>query len=119
MADEGNEGIYVADSRLLVDGEAQTYERIATVHGEPRERRFPHRISLTRYDDIATVTKRRDVHSMDPDSIGVIANALGAGRPLIPLMLDGDDHTKYRKLLDPLFAPKQIARLEPMVRELA
>ena len=45
--------------------------------------------------------------------------ALGAGRPLIPFMLDGDQHTKYRKLLDPLFAPKQVARLEPVVRDLA
>jgi cytochrome P450 len=119
MVDEGNQGIYVADAGLLVDGEAQTYERIASVHGQPRDRGGANGISLTRYDDIATVTKRRDVHSMDPDAIGAIANALGAGRPLIPLMLDGDDHTKYRKLLDPLFAPKQIARLEPMVRELA
>src|SRR5207237_8956991 len=29
----------------------------------------------------------------------------GAARPLIPLDLDGPDHTKYRKILDPLFAP--------------
>jgi len=119
MVDEENQGMYVAEPGLLVDGEAQTYERIATVHGEPRDRRSANGISLTRYDDIATVTKRRDVHSMDPDAIGAIANALGAGRPLIPLMLDGDDHTKYRKLLDPLFAPKQIALLEPIVRDLA
>jgi cytochrome P450 len=74
---------------------------------------------LTRFDDVVAVTKRRDVHSMDPDTAVVVALALGAGRPLIPLMLDGEQHTRYRKLLDPLFAPKQVARLEPVVRNLA
>src|SRR5690349_7168994 len=30
---------------------------------------------------------------------------LGNVRPLIPLNVDPPDHSKYRKLLDPLFAP--------------
>ena len=34
-------------------------------------------------------------------------------------MLDGEQHTKYRKLLDPLFAPRQVARLEPVIRNLS
>ncbi|WP_239313853.1 cytochrome P450 [Frankia sp. Cj3] len=41
---------------------------------------------------------------------------MGAQRPLIPLDLDGDAHRTYRKLLDPLFAPKQVARLEATIR---
>jgi len=41
---------------------------------------------------------------------------LGAPRPLIPLDLDGDAHRKYRKLLDPLFTPKRVAVLEPVIR---
>ena len=41
---------------------------------------------------------------------------LGAERPLIPLDIDGDDHKKYRRLLDPLFAPKRVATWEPTVR---
>lgn len=41
---------------------------------------------------------------------------LGAPRPLIPLDLDGDAHRKYRKLLDPLFTPKRVASLEPVIR---
>jgi cytochrome P450 len=36
----------------------------------------------------------------------------GNVRPLIPLAIDPPDHLKYRKLLDPLFAPRQIDRLE-------
>lgn len=51
------------------------------------------------------------VHATD----GVHYN-MGAQRPLIPLDLDGDAHRRYRRLLDPLFTPKQAARLEPAIR---
>ncbi len=33
--------------------------------------------------------------------------------------IDGEEHRKWRRLLDPLFAPKQVIRLENSVRELA
>jgi cytochrome P450 len=36
----------------------------------------------------------------------------GNVRPLIPLGIDPPDHLKYRKLLDPLFAPRRIDALE-------
>jgi cytochrome P450 len=36
----------------------------------------------------------------------------GNVRPLIPLAIDPPDHLRYRKLLDPLFAPRQIDRLD-------
>jgi cytochrome P450 len=43
--------------------------------------------------------------------------------PLIPLELDGPEQTKFRRLLDPLFAPKsktsRIASLDPVIRALA
>ena len=68
-------------------------------------------VTILRLDDVLEVTKRRDVHSMDPEMIELAGAFMGAGRPLIPLMLDGDAHTKYRKLLDPLFAPKVVAQL--------
>src|SRR5437763_14315669 len=109
----------VLSADVLVDGEPQTYERLAALHDGARVITSDHGVELTRYDDIAAATKRRDVHSMEPHTAVAIANALGAGRPLIPLMLDGDEHTKYRKLLDPYFAPRRIAGLEPVVRDLA
>jgi cytochrome P450 len=34
---------------------------------------------------------------------------LGTDRPLIPLQVDPPDHKKYRKILDPLFAPRHMA----------
>jgi len=37
---------------------------------------------------------------------------LGNVRPLIPLSIDPPQHVKYRKILDPLFAPKHMEALE-------
>ena len=36
--------------------------------------------------------------------------AMGAVRPLIPLQIDPPDHKKYRKILDPIFAPRRWPR---------
>jgi len=119
MTDQASAGADRGGNSPFVDGVADTYERVAAIHQGPRATKRGSTVELTRFEDVVAVTKRRDVHSMDPDTAVVVALALGAGRPLIPLMLDGDKHTKYRKLLDPLFAPKQVARLEPVIRELA
>jgi cytochrome P450 len=43
---------------------------------------------------------------------------LGAVRPLIPLQIDPPEHVKYRKILDPLFAPRHMAELEQPVTAL-
>jgi cytochrome P450 len=40
------------------------------------------------------------------------AHDLKSKRPLIPLQIDPPDHRKYRKLLDPLFAPQRMKLLE-------
>jgi cytochrome P450 len=37
---------------------------------------------------------------------------LGNVRPLIPLSVDPPDHLKYRRILDPLFAPKRMEAIE-------
>jgi cytochrome P450 len=51
-------------------------------------------------------------------SSGIDAVAIGQVRPLIPLQIDPPHHKNYRKLLDPLFAPKQITLLEDQTRAL-
>ncbi|MGO8859986.1 MAG: cytochrome P450 [Acidimicrobiales bacterium] len=38
---------------------------------------------------------------------------LGQSVPLIPLQVDPPEHSKYRKLLDPIFAPKRMNLIEP------
>lgn len=53
-----------------------------------------------------------------PEVYASAGNAdLGNPRPLIPLQIDPPEHKKYRKLLDPLFAPQRMAELaEPVAR---
>jgi len=43
---------------------------------------------------------------------------LGQSVPLIPLQVDPPDHRKYRRLLDPIFAPRQMNLLEPDIARL-
>ncbi len=52
-------------------------------------------------------------------SSGIDATHIGQVRPLIPLQIDPPRHRNYRKLLDPIFAPRQIALLEDRTRALA
>ncbi|HET6950151.1 MAG TPA: cytochrome P450 [Acidimicrobiales bacterium] len=51
-------------------------------------------------------------------SSGIDAVHIGQVRPLIPLQIDPPHHRNYRKLLDPIFAPRQIALLEDRTRAL-
>jgi cytochrome P450 len=39
-------------------------------------------------------------------------------RPLIPLQIDPPEHKKFRKLLDPIFAPREVAQLEEPLTQL-
>ena len=75
----------------------------------------PHRpdgtLVVARRDELTEFLRHPAVRATD----GVHFN-LGARRPLIPLDLDGDAHRRYRKLLDPLFTPKNVAWLEPTIR---
>jgi len=43
---------------------------------------------------------------------------LGQSVPLIPLQVDPPEHSKYRKLLDPIFAPKRMNLIEPDISQL-
>ena len=54
----------------------------------------------------------------DVFSSGIDAVHIGQVRPLIPLQIDPPHHRNYRKLLDPIFAPRQIALLEERTRAL-
>jgi cytochrome P450 len=68
------------------------------------------------------VTARPGVDQVlrNPDvfSSAVEAHDLKARRPLIPLQIDPPAHRKYRKILDPLFAPQRMKLLEEPVARL-
>ena len=66
-----------------------------------------------RHADVVTVLRSPDIFSSRFDAVHI-----GQVRPLIPLQIDPPDHAKYRKLLDPLFAPRRIALLEDRPRAL-
>jgi cytochrome P450 len=55
---------------------------------------------LYRHDDILAVNRHPAVLGT-----GGRGPAMGSGNPLIPLEIDGIEHRKWRRLLDPLFAP--------------
>jgi cytochrome P450 len=64
-------------------------------------------------DDVRHVLQHPHIFSS-----GVDAVAIGQVRPLIPLQIDPPEHKKFRKLLDPIFAPKQVALLKDQTRAL-
>jgi len=66
-----------------------------------------------KHEDVLTVLRTPEVFSSNAEAVHI-----GNIRPLIPLQIDPPNHSKYRKLLDPLFAPRQIAPLEARTREL-
>ena len=89
----------------------------------PRAARRPRRSSastgmghvLTTKEAAMEAFRRPEVFS---SAATVDTLAMGSVRPLIPLQIDPPDHLKYRKILDPLFAPRQMAALEEPVAAL-
>lgn len=106
-----------AQDDIYRDGVVDVYLDVARLPKGPRTVRDGNSVVVLRMDDVLHVTKRRDVRSADAE-LSALMGLMGTGRPLIPLMLDGEEHTKYRKLLDPLFAPREVAKIEPRTRAL-
>src|SRR5271168_2448966 len=75
--------------------------------------RSPQAVVLSRLADIEMALKHTELFSSNMDAVD-----LGNIRPLIPLQVDPPEHAKYRRILDPLFTPRVMARREPLVAEL-
>ncbi|MCW2515195.1 MAG: Cytochrome [Mycobacterium sp.] len=71
-------------------------------------------VHLYRMADIVAINRHPAV-----TGTGGRGGSFGNDAALIPLEIDGEEHKKWRRLLDPMFAPKQVARLEDSIRELA
>jgi cytochrome P450 len=69
---------------------------------------------IARHEDAEFALRHAELFSSDMDAISI-----GNVRPLIPLQINPPEHVKYRRLLDPLFAPRQVALLENDVRKLS
>jgi cytochrome P450 len=72
-----------------------------------------HSVLVARHGEVMETLRDPDLFSSDMDAV-----EMGNVRPLIPLQIDPPEHLKFRKLLDPLFAPREVARLEAEVRRL-
>ena len=72
--------------------------------------------SVTKFDDIVTVEKDPETYS----SAHTIT--VGDPEPEFPLeagfiTMDGDEHTAHRKVTQPVAGPRNLKRLEPIIRE--
>ncbi|MGV0793259.1 cytochrome P450 [Mycolicibacterium sp. XJ1819] len=82
--------------------------------GKVRAERVNGVVTLYRFDDIIKINRHPAILGN-----GGQGGSFGNDNPLIPLEIDGEDHKKWRRLLDPIFGPKQIAPLEVQIRALA
>jgi cytochrome P450 len=64
-------------------------------------------VVLTKRADVEQVLRHPEVFSSNIDAVD-----LKNIRPLIPLQIDPPEHKKFRRLLDPIFAPRKVAVLE-------
>jgi cytochrome P450 len=69
-------------------------------------------VVVTRKAEVDEVFRHPEIFSSNADAVD-----LKNRRPMIPLQIDPPEHKKYRKLLDPIFAPRQMALIEESVAE--
>src|SRR5215467_15780924 len=78
-----------------------------------------------RYGGFWYLTKNEDIFAaeQDPGTFSVTPSMLvpdfGTDFPLIPIDIDPPDHSRYRRILLPLFTPRAVARLEDGMRSTA
>jgi cytochrome P450 len=107
MAYEGNGALDVAEPQRLIDDVRRATPVVRWELG----------VGFFRTDDIVAAGRNPKLVSTNPET--GVPFGMGSETPLIPLHLDGDLHRHYRRLLDPLFAPRKMALLEPDIRKLA
>ncbi len=70
-------------------------------------------VLLSRKAEIAEALRHPEIFSSNMDAVD-----LKNKRPMIPLQIDPPEHKKYRKLLDPIFAPRKMALMDDGVSAL-
>lgn len=70
---------------------------------------------VTGYDAALEAFQHPEIFS---STIITVPNEIGQLRPILPIQSDAPDHTRYRKLLAPAFAPRRINALETEIRTL-
>ena len=70
-------------------------------------------VLLSRKEEIMEALRHPETFSSNMDAVDLCNK-----RPMIPLQIDPPDHKKYRKLLDPIFAPRKMAAMDDEVAAL-
>ncbi len=70
-------------------------------------------VMLSRKEDIMEALRHPEIFSSNMDAVD-----LKNKRPMIPLQIDPPDHKKFRKLLDPIFAPRKMQAMDDEVSAL-
>ena len=70
-------------------------------------------VMLSRKEDIDFALRHTEIFSSNVDAVD-----LKNKRPMIPLQIDPPEHKKFRKLLDPIFAPRKMAAMDEQVSDL-
>ncbi len=97
------------------------YSQIAALHDGPRARFLPGNLFspggswvLSRAEDIRAVLQQPELFSSK--GIAGFSRMVGEAWDLIPLEIDPPEHSKYRTVLNGIFAPNRIKALEEGVR---
>jgi cytochrome P450 len=83
---------------------------------QPDFRRMRDTCPVTVSSGIAFLTKHADVEAAlrNPEVFASKGRGnVGNTRPRIPVDIDPPEHRRYRRILDPLFSPREMARFEP------
>jgi cytochrome P450 len=130
MAEESTASHGGLDS-MLADADALMSDHPQVLHTDKLalgiEELAPGLVVLRRMADIQALTRSHAVRQFGGGAMQGILTSGGEGADLglgghhtaIPLELNGAEHTKWRKILDPVFAPKRVAVLEPRIRDRA
>jgi cytochrome P450 len=70
-------------------------------------------VLLSRKEEIDFALRHTEIFSSSIDAVD-----LKNKRPMIPLQIDPPEHKKFRKLLDPIFAPRKMAAMDEDVSNL-
>ena len=70
-------------------------------------------VLLSREEEIDFALRHTEIFSSNVDAVD-----LKNKRPMIPLQIDPPEHKKFRKLLDPIFAPRKMAAMDQEVADL-
>lgn len=103
------------EGRQMVDSESPQAYLHSKLLSDPVER-VPEGLIIRTMADGRAVTRSRNAPQTSPELSALLK---AEGRQMIPISLDGEEHAKWRKVLDPIFTPRRVAPLADAVRKRA